>query len=53
MNANQLKTGDRVVVCGQWAGVVVEVCRDGYYAVNLDGEGRRVDEWHPSQVQAV
>lgn len=50
-----LKTGDLVMVDtdGGKPGMVTHVCRDGMIGVSLVNEGRRVDEWHPTQVRPV
>lgn len=53
MNATTIKTGDLVMVCGKWAGEVRYVCADGMIGVNIYGEGKRVDEWHPTQVEPI
>lgn len=46
-----LQPGDRCRIYGQ-PGTIEYRCADGAYGVRLDGE-RRIDEWHPMQVEAV
>lgn len=45
-----LKVGDLVLVNDEAYGHVAYVTDDGI-GVNLIGEGSRVDEWHPLQVE--
>lgn len=48
-----MKTGTLVIVNGTQVGVVEYTDpTDGMIAVNLAGEGNRVDLWHPNQVAA-
>lgn len=48
-----LTYGMLVEVAGVGMGYVQFVNTDGTIAVNLIGEGNRVDYWHPTQVKLV
>ena len=52
-----IKPGDTVTVDtgeeGRVRGIVMYIAPDGYLAVNLHGEGNRVDEWPPRLVRPV
>lgn len=47
LRPTEIGAAARVSVLGKLGSV------DGGIAVNLDGEGSRIDEWHPSQVEAI
>lgn len=47
-----LTWAQQVIVCGRHVGTLIYL-RDGWYGVRIEGEGPRIDEWRPSQIELV
>lgn len=48
---SKLSEGRFCIVNEEMFGQVQYITPDGFYGVQIDGEGERVDEWNPVQVR--